>query len=224
MQTKIDNFQQSIDYFNLPEHHTKRFENLKNLASSLVNKINTFITKAEENKHEPEEINEMFSDSLSKMHDVSKTPIYIFLGCAILCFSCSTLFHLFLDHSPTFAFYFAKLDFAGISFLICGSSCAPIYYNSYCEQDTFVRNLYIGNSVFFCTAAFISMFIPKISQGTNKKYRAMIFVAAGLAPIVSLIHFKFFRNPLTMPEFAAFNWVLGGATYIFGAFIYAISK
>jgi len=85
-----------------------------------------------------------------------------------------------------------------------------------------MRNVYLIFTTITCFAAFISMFSKVVSAPQNKKYRAAIFIATGVSPIGALIHFWAFRDPLTMPYFEPTYWLLGGATYIFGAVVYAI--
>ena len=115
----------------------------------------------------------------------------------------------------------AKLDFAGISILIAGSSCPPIYYALYCPKNDFLRSVYLSITILSNLAAFISMFIPWVSHPKNKKWRAIIFVTVGASSIYALAHFWLFRDE-TMPIFDPTFWLLGGGVYIFGAFVYAI--
>ena len=60
-------------------------------------------------------------------------PIYIFMLSALVCMSCSTLYHLFSAHSEKVHVVTARLDYAGISILICGSYYPGIYYLYFCH-------------------------------------------------------------------------------------------
>ncbi len=60
-----------------------------------------------------------------------------------MCMGCSAVFHLFKDHSPGASQYLSRLDYAGISLMITGSSMSPLYYSYYCEETHIWRNLYI---------------------------------------------------------------------------------
>ena len=159
---------------------------------------------------------------IESTHNVSKMPVYLFITSAIFWMLCSTIYHLFLDFSQKASFYFSKLDFAGISILIWGSTCPPIYYCLYCHQNDLMRTIYLSVTIISCTTAFLSMFSQTVSKPENKKWRAGIFVAWGVSPIYALFQFWIFSDPLTMPPFDPTFWVLGGATYIFGAFVYSI--
>ena len=55
-----------------------------------------------------------------------------FIG-AMLCLLCSTLFHTMSCHSEFVSNVFSRLDYAGISILICGSSITWLYFGFYCE-------------------------------------------------------------------------------------------
>ena len=55
-----------------------------------------------------------------------------FIG-AMICLLCSTLFHTMSCHSEFVSNVFSRLDYAGISLLICGSSITWLYFGFYCE-------------------------------------------------------------------------------------------
>ena len=155
-------------------------------------------------------------------HEVSKIPVYLFLISAIFCMVCSAFYHLFLDYSQKASFYFSKIDFAGISLLIWGSTCPPIYYSLYCKQNELMRVLYLSFTIISCTAAFLFMFSKTVSHPNHKHLRASIFILWGISPIYALLHFWLYPDPLTMPLFDPTFWGIGGAIYIFGACLYSL--
>ncbi|CAI2374003.1 unnamed protein product [Moneuplotes crassus] len=161
-------------------------------------------------------------DVFQLQQEIPKTPVYLFLFSAVFCMICSVVYHLLLDYSERVSFYASKLDFAGISLLICGSTCPPIYYTLYCKENELMRTLYLCFTILSCSGAFISMFSKTVSKPENKKWRAAIFVSCGVSPIYALTQFWLFRDPLTMPPFDPTFWLIGGATYIFGAYVYSI--
>lgn len=65
--------------------------------------------------------------------EVAKWPIFIQLSGAILCLSCSWIFHLFNAQSKFVNDILNRLDFGGISLLIVGSCYPPNYYLFYCS-------------------------------------------------------------------------------------------
>ena len=58
--------------------------------------------------------------------------LVFFIG-AMICLLCSTLFHTMSCHSEFVSNVFSRLDYAGISVLICGSSITWLYFGFYCE-------------------------------------------------------------------------------------------
>lgn len=70
-------------------------------------------------------------------HTISRWPLFIMMLGAIICLSCSTIYHLFYVHSEFICNKLSTLDFAGISFLIAGSCYPPYYYYFYCENGNY---------------------------------------------------------------------------------------
>ncbi len=68
---------------------------------------------------------------------------------------CSAIFHLFKDHSPGASSYLSRLDYAGISLMIAGSSMSPLYYNYYCTEMHGWRNFYMIALILASAAVFI---------------------------------------------------------------------
>ena len=56
------------------------------------------------------------------------------MSCAIICMGASATFHLFKEHSHKSHKLLAKVDYAGISIMIAGSSTPPYYYSFFCEE------------------------------------------------------------------------------------------
>jgi len=63
-----------------------------------------------------------------------KVPLFVHLVCGIICLGSSASFHLLKDHSSHYHSTLARMDYAGISFMIAGSNTPPIYYSFYCED------------------------------------------------------------------------------------------
>ena len=131
-------------------------------------KISEIIDKNNNTSYENIQISDIFKEIDNRVHQVSPIPIYIFLFSAMTWFFWSTLYHMFIDCSSKASLVFSRVDFGGISLLICGSMIAPIYYTLIWDQTSSLRNFYIGFSVFSCSFAFISMLTPFISHPNNK--------------------------------------------------------
>jgi adiponectin receptor len=65
--------------------------------------------------------------------EVPRFPLFLHILGAVCCLGFSATFHLFKDHSITASEKLSRLDYAGISILIAGSSMPPIYYSFYCQ-------------------------------------------------------------------------------------------
>ncbi|CAI2370093.1 unnamed protein product [Moneuplotes crassus] len=156
------------------------------------------------------------------LHDISRIPLYIHMLSAICCLACSAVFHLFFVHSSKISDILSRLDYAGISFQI-GSSCVPpVYYSLYYPQYDLLRSAYLLVIFIGCSGVFTVTMIPKFNTPNYRSFRAILFVLLGLASAFPMAQFIFFRDPLTMPAFPTNYWGLGGDTYIFGTYVYAI--
>ena len=60
--------------------------------------------------------------------------LFCFFLAAMICLSCSALFHLFSNHSQSVYKVFSRLDYSGIAILITGSSIPAYYYGFYCSD------------------------------------------------------------------------------------------
>ena len=72
----------------------------------------------------------------SDNHLISRWPLFMMMIGAIICLSCSTIYHLFFVYNEKWCCKLSTLDFAGISFLISGSCFPPYYYYFYCDKGT----------------------------------------------------------------------------------------
>lgn len=58
---------------------------------------------------------------------------HIYLSTSIICFGISSMYHMLLCHSETFADLWGRLDYVAIVFQILGSIISGIYIGFYCE-------------------------------------------------------------------------------------------
>jgi len=106
---------------------------------------------------------DIFNDSQKHdNHKVKKWPIFVMLFGAIICLSGSTTFHLFSVHSEKWNEFLSRLDYAGISLLILGSTYPPYYYYFYCREG--LRIFYLTFMTIFC----VSTFLVSLTAGFNK--------------------------------------------------------
>lgn len=67
------------------------------------------------------------------IHYTPRWPLIVHYVCALLCFGFSTFYHLYNAHSKQVMNFFIRFDYAGICFMIAGSSTPPIYYSFACD-------------------------------------------------------------------------------------------
>lgn len=150
----------------------------------------------------------------------------------MFCLFFSSTFHLFCCHSKDALNILSRFDYGGIAILIAGS-CVPQYlYSFYWHQNAYIG--YIYTSIIFVAWAsaftgklllliyFIVSLIPKFDAPKYRKCRALLFVIVGLSSAGPAVHLLAFRDPKLSPSPPSFLLALGGALYIFGAFIYGL--
>ena len=128
---------------------------LKSMCDLIINKANTWIENVQEqiNKHKDATFSDwlvlgpVIEDPLKVKYYVSKIPLFLHIAGAISCLGCSTIFHLFKDHSQKTSEFLVRLDYAGISLMIAGSNMPPLYYSFYCKPMHCKLNYYIYNSI-----------------------------------------------------------------------------
>lgn len=72
---------------------------------------------------------------------IPKFPLMLFEVCAIICFTASSLMHIFWVKSKEACEKYHKLDLCGIVIMICGSSLSVTFFQFYCTPT--IRDVYI---------------------------------------------------------------------------------
>ena len=82
--------------------------------------------------------------------------------------------------------------------------------------------IYLTTITTFAIFVFLVSFSKNFNKPEKRRFRGIIFLALGISSGIPLIHLIFF--PTTIQGFivepSIFYWVLGGASYIFGALLY----
>jgi len=166
------------------------------------------------------EFGTMIDQTTQQFTEVHRWPLFIHLISAVICLSCSAMFHLFLSHSAHMFSFFARMDYAGISVLIMGS-CIPLnYYSFYCLPT--VKTIYLSMTVIMCSTTFIVTLIPKLDTPRFRELRTILFVSAGLCCSIPILHLSFFNDGEYLIPFSPFCWGLGGLLYVIGAAVYIL--
>ena len=116
----------------------------------------------------------------------SRWPIFVFLVSAIMCMGGSALFHLFYQMSATANRYLMRVDYAGISLLILGSTFPPFYYGFYC--DFLLRYFYLILVGSACTAVYVISIFDFIHTEPWRKIKGIMYGSLGLFAGVPTLH------------------------------------
>lgn len=106
---------------------------VKHQMESVTEEINNFF----QNPHLPDMTLANFMHSPGKItHEVSHVPLSVHQLAAVICLGFSATFHLFYVKSYKASSLLSRMDYAGISILIAGSTFPPHYYGFYCAENT----------------------------------------------------------------------------------------
>lgn len=142
-------------------------------------------------------------------------PIVVFLISAALTLFFSATFHCFYVHSSAVLSILQRLDYAGISFLIFGSSVPMIYYGLYCHIGLIiVYTTLIGIST---AIAFYFNVSETMMKAEFRGYRFGAYVVSAFMGVIPVIHMML---SVDKPPVLVYLIVMG-ASYITGGLLYA---
>lgn len=219
----------------LPAHTLEAFSDLK---SSMKSRIVHFCEAIEE------EFDSQYFDFLFEMYNPYKAlmhpslhanthvarckrypgPMMVFVFTAFFCLGCSATFHLFNAYSMTINRFMSRLDYAGISLLIAGSSYPLNYYFFYCQESRCYVGLiwvYLTGITVCALVVFCVSLSEKFQQKEYRTGRGLCFLALGLMGVIPAIHAVMTQWELAQYFIKPTYFVMGmGALYIIGVFIY----
>uniref|UniRef100_K3XC53 Adiponectin receptor protein n=1 Tax=Globisporangium ultimum (strain ATCC 200006 / CBS 805.95 / DAOM BR144) TaxID=431595 RepID=K3XC53_GLOUD len=153
-------------------------------------------------------------------HHVAHWPIFVFMVSAVICLTCSAMFHLLFVHSKPAYFFLSRLDYAGITILIAGSFYPMIYYSFYCHP--WLLRVYLTAISVMAALTFGVTLVPAFGTPRFLVFRTCIFLSLGffgLVPVSHLVyHFGLFDPHVTV---MIGPLLLMGLLYTLGAIIYA---
>lgn len=158
--------------------------------------------------------------SVDAAHDVPHWPIFVFMASAVVCLTCSSIFHLMFVYSRRAYTLLSRLDYAGISILIAGSFYPVIYYSFYCSPWT--RRAYLATISALAAVTFAVTLLPAFHTPKYLVARTGIFLALGFFGVVPVGHL-IWRFGLFDPHVSVMlgPLLLMGALYTVGAVVYA---
>ena len=121
-------------------------------------------------------------------HNVSKWPVYVMIGSAMVCMSCSTFCHLLWSKSPTWCIVSTAMDYQGILFLIFGNGVPIVTYRYACGDLIMYGYLLNGASLICCIALMIMVAKPAFIRPTPKAVTFIIYIVlVGMPSFLLLI-------------------------------------
>lgn len=134
----------------------------------------------------------VMEDPSQAKYVVSRAPLFLHILGAVICMGSSAIFHLFCCHSQGASNWLSRLDYAGISAMITGSSISPVYYSYYCPANHFWRNLYITCMSVASSAVFVVSLWPKFDKPQYRVFRGVLFVTLGIMAGIPFIQLSYF--------------------------------
>ena len=147
--------------------------------------------------------------------------LFVFFIGAMICLSCSTMFHLFQNHSYGVYRLFSCLDYSGIAILITGSSIPAYYYGFYCQLSAQYTHIIILGLL--CVACVVISLWKKFSTPNYRPLRFATFLLFGLYGFVPGIQVAiregFHKQHVVQ---AMIGLLIMGGIYVIGAVIYVV--
>ena len=129
----------------------------------------------------------LFEDiEVYKLPATEQAMLFCFFLAAMICLSCSTLFHLFSNHSHDVYRIFSRLDYSGIAILITGSSIPAYYYGFYCSDMAKYTHMTIVGVL--CVACVVFSLWEKFAAHEYRPLRFATFVSFGVYGVIPTVH------------------------------------
>ncbi|KAL6623282.1 hypothetical protein ACP70R_033161 [Stipagrostis hirtigluma subsp. patula] len=117
---------------------------------------------------------------------VTRWPLFLYLGGAMVCLLTSSVCHLVLCHSERTAYVTLRLDYAGIAALIVTSFLPLVHYTFLCEPA--LRRLYMGSVTALGAATVAASLVPAFQAPELRPLRAALFSCMGASGVVPIAH------------------------------------
>ncbi|EGR33039.1 hypothetical protein IMG5_063250 [Ichthyophthirius multifiliis] len=157
-------------------------------------------------------------------HDISRWPIFVFLISAVLCLSFSSTFHLLYQLSPIHNKILLRMDYAGVSLLISGSTFPIFYYGFFCNQILayfYMTIVGVASLIVFVVSLQDFIHTPKYWIVKSVMYASLGIFAA--VPMLHLCIYEYMGH--SNDSFLIINsvpyYLLMGVCYLGGLTIYA---
>jgi len=145
-------------------------------------------------------------------------PVYIFLVCAFVCFTTSSIYHIFIPVSRHYFPFFISLDYLGVTMMIAGCSLPHTIYAHMCRP--YLVASYI---TLICVSTLATIFItmnPIFRTEAWAKARVALFIMFGIVCLIPLLHMILSDNTSDIRTISKLIWAVAGSNLL-GAFFYA---
>eukprot|EP00048_Salpingoeca_helianthica_P015266 m.225869 g.225869 ORF g.225869 m.225869 type:complete len:544 (-) comp16818_c0_seq1:32-1663(-) len=150
---------------------------------------------------------------------VDRIVFTVFCMSAIVCLSCSAIFHCCFVHSNHVSLKLSKLDYSGITALIFGSCCAFVYFLLYCHGGL-ALGYNAGMAALGSLCAWAS-FTDSYRGPQFKWVRVVLFISFACGALVPIAHYALLYGTATtllVADLYMVAWM--GALYLLGALVY----
>ena len=199
----------SLNELNLLANFDKQIENLEYAPDKIKEMIYSLVGQ---------KINARLYDKEIIITFLPKWPLYLHFFGALICLSFSFIFHLFSSYNYQVSNILNKLDYAGVIFLITGSTFPANIYGYMCDQ--LASNIFVYSICFLSILVFVIIMHPKSNQPYFRRIRGTLFILLGLSA-GSPAYYALFADKSLIAVDPLF-WALGGATYVLGGVIYVL--
>ncbi|CAD8082604.1 unnamed protein product [Paramecium sonneborni] len=153
---------------------------------------------------------------------ISRWPVIAFLLSAIICLGCSTIYHLFYCLSEKVNRMLLRLDYAGICFLVSGSTFAPLFYGFQCNPHYAI--IYASIQGVFAVVLFSLCLFDFFYKEEWRTLKSNLFAGLGLVSSIPFIHFAIDDVNLEGFSFATQcpYYIAMAIAYLSGLYIYNI--
>ena len=153
--------------------------------------------------------------------DWARAVFGVFFAGAFFCLFVSAFFHLVSNHSYEVALIWNRCDYAGITFMIVGSSFPLIYFAFNCHPHMQVAAL--AFIILLGLASLPIVLLERFSKPKWRPIRSMLYVGLGCSGIAPMLYLAWEVGWAHVYNATALHWTATmGALYIVGAVLYAL--
>ncbi|THU77468.1 HlyIII-domain-containing protein [Dendrothele bispora CBS 962.96] len=151
---------------------------------------------------------------------LDSAELALFLIGALVCFTCSTVFHSCACHSENVSSFMNRVDYLGILVLGTLNYMPTFYYAFYCDPT--VRTIY---SALMATSGAIGIYLicaPTYVSPAYRRMRTLTFIALGSVVVAPFIHALVNQGFHRLVHSIGLQWLfIEALAYILGATLYA---